>query len=137
MVEVHAMGDSETEAYAPIVGAGPNSTALHYDKLSRKIQDGDIVVMDVGAQYSGYAADIRAPFRPTENTRLGSARFTTLFSARKCRSRGAEARRHHGLPRKKNSPSTSRTTTSIPTARTSTANRWGNISSIDWATTSA
>ena len=58
MVEVHAMGGSEAEAYAPIVGAGPNSTALHYDKLSRKIQDGDIVVLDVGAQYSGYAADI-------------------------------------------------------------------------------
>jgi Xaa-Pro aminopeptidase len=58
MVEVHAMGGSEAEAYAPIVGAGPNSTALHYDKLSRKIQDGDVVVMDVGAQYSGYAADI-------------------------------------------------------------------------------
>ena len=58
MVEVHAMGGSEAEAYAPIVGAGPNSTVLHYDVLSRKIQDGDIVVMDVGAQYSGYAADL-------------------------------------------------------------------------------
>jgi Xaa-Pro aminopeptidase len=58
MVYVHAMGGSEAEAYAPIVGAGPNSTALHYDKLSRKIEDGDIVVIDVGAQYSGYAADI-------------------------------------------------------------------------------
>jgi len=58
MVEVHAMGGSEAEAYAPIVGAGPNSTALHYDRLGRKIQEGDIVVMDVGAQYSGYAADI-------------------------------------------------------------------------------
>jgi Xaa-Pro aminopeptidase len=58
MVEVHATGGSEAEAYAPIVGAGPNSTSLHYDNLGRKIQDGDIVVMDVGAQYSGYAADI-------------------------------------------------------------------------------
>jgi len=58
MVEVHAMGGSENEAYRPIVGAGPNSTALHYDLLARKIQDGDIVVLDVGAQYSGYAADI-------------------------------------------------------------------------------
>ena len=58
MVEVHASGGSEREGYAPIVGAGPNSTALHYDKLSRKIEDGDIVVMDVGAQYSGYSADI-------------------------------------------------------------------------------
>jgi Xaa-Pro aminopeptidase len=58
MVEVHAMGGSEAEAYAPIVGSGPNSTSLHYDKLSRKIQDGDVVVMDVAAQYAGYAADI-------------------------------------------------------------------------------
>jgi Xaa-Pro aminopeptidase len=58
MVEVHAMGGSEAEGYAPIVGAGPNSTALHYDRLDRKIEDGDIVVLDVGAQFSGYSADI-------------------------------------------------------------------------------
>jgi Xaa-Pro aminopeptidase len=58
MVEVHQMGGSEAEGYAPIVAAGPNSTALHYDRLSRKIEDGDIVVLDVGAQYSGYSADI-------------------------------------------------------------------------------
>ena len=58
MVEAHASGGSEAEGYAPIVGAGPNSTALHYDKLARKIEDGDIVVLDVGAQYSGYSADI-------------------------------------------------------------------------------
>ena len=58
MMEVHAMGGSEAEGYAPIVGAGPNSTALHYDRLSRKIEDGDVVVMDVGAQFSGYSADI-------------------------------------------------------------------------------
>jgi len=58
MVEVHGMGGSEAEGYAPVVGAGFNSTVLHYDKLSRKIEDGDIVVLDVGAQYSGYSADI-------------------------------------------------------------------------------
>jgi Xaa-Pro aminopeptidase len=58
MVEVHAMGGSEAEAYAPIVGTGINSTVLHYDKLARKIEDGDVVLMDVGAQYAGYAADI-------------------------------------------------------------------------------
>lgn len=58
MVEIHAMGGSEAEGYTPIVGAGPNSTSLHYDKLDRKIADGDIVVIDVGAQYSGYSADI-------------------------------------------------------------------------------
>src|SRR5215471_2476398 len=70
MVEVHAAGGSEREGYAPIVGAGPNSTALHYDKLSRKIEDGDIVVLDVGAQYSGYSADIT-------RTIPANGRFTT------------------------------------------------------------
>ena len=58
MAEIHAWGGSEAEGYAPIVGAGPNSTALHYDKLARKIEDGDIVVLDVGAQFAGYSADI-------------------------------------------------------------------------------
>src|SRR5712692_7230218 len=58
MVEIHAWGGSEAEGYAPIVGAGPNSTTLHYDKLSRRIEDGDIVVLDVAAQYAGYSADI-------------------------------------------------------------------------------
>ncbi len=58
MEYVHAMGGAEDEAYAPIVGAGINSTVLHYDKLFRKIEDGDIVLMDVAAQYAGYAADI-------------------------------------------------------------------------------
>jgi Xaa-Pro aminopeptidase len=58
MVEVHAMGGSEAEGYAPIVGSGRNSTTLHYDRLDRKIQDGDVIVLDVGAQYAGYSADI-------------------------------------------------------------------------------
>jgi len=58
MVAIHQNGGCETEAYSPIVGAGFNSTVLHYDKLGAKIQDGDIVVLDVGGQFSGYTADI-------------------------------------------------------------------------------
>jgi Xaa-Pro aminopeptidase len=58
MVEIHSEGGCETEAYAPIVGSGFNSTVLHYNKLDREIDGGDIVVLDVAGQYSGYAADI-------------------------------------------------------------------------------
>lgn len=58
MVEIHAYAGCETEAYSPIVGTGINSTVLHYNKLDRKIADGDIVLLDVGGQYSGYASDI-------------------------------------------------------------------------------
>ena len=58
MVEIHAYAGCETEAYAPIVGTGFDSTVLHYNKLDRRIEDGDIVLLDVAGQYSGYAADI-------------------------------------------------------------------------------
>jgi len=58
MTAVHLEGGAEAEGYAPIVGAGFNSTVLHYDKLDRKIAPGDIVVLDVAAQFSGYSADL-------------------------------------------------------------------------------
>jgi Xaa-Pro aminopeptidase len=58
MVDIHAYAGCETEAYAPIVGTGFNSTVLHYNKLDRRIEDADIVLLDVGGQYSGYASDI-------------------------------------------------------------------------------
>jgi Xaa-Pro aminopeptidase len=58
MVEIHSEAGCETEAYAPIVGSGINSTVLHYNKLDRKIDGGEVVLLDVAGQYSGYAADI-------------------------------------------------------------------------------
>jgi Xaa-Pro aminopeptidase len=58
MKEVHEWAGCEREAYAPIVGTGFNSTVLHYAGLNDQIKDGDIVVMDVGGEYGGYAADI-------------------------------------------------------------------------------
>lgn len=58
MVDIHQSGGCEAEAYSPIVGAGFNSTVLHYDKVGARIEDGDVVVLDVGGQFSGYTADI-------------------------------------------------------------------------------
>jgi Xaa-Pro aminopeptidase len=58
MKEVHEMEGCSREAYAPIVGAGLYSTVLHYDDLKNEIKDGDLVVIDVGGEYGGYAADI-------------------------------------------------------------------------------
>ena len=58
MEYVHQYGGCEQEAYPPIVGTGFNSTVLHYSRLRAQIKPGDVVVLDVGCQYSGYAADI-------------------------------------------------------------------------------
>jgi Xaa-Pro aminopeptidase len=48
----------ERPAYASIVGTGFHSTVLHYSAGSTVIKDGDIVVLDVAGEYSGYASDI-------------------------------------------------------------------------------
>ena len=45
-------------AYSPIVGSGPNSVALHYARNSRRMDGGEVVVMDAAAECDGYAADI-------------------------------------------------------------------------------
>jgi Xaa-Pro aminopeptidase len=49
---------AERPAYSSIVGSGPNSTTLHYRDADRVMQDGELLLMDVGASYQGYAADV-------------------------------------------------------------------------------
>lgn len=58
MEYVMKRGGCERMAYAPIVGSGINSTVLHYSQNSRRMEDGDLLLMDVAGEYGGYAADI-------------------------------------------------------------------------------
>jgi Xaa-Pro aminopeptidase len=44
--------------YPSIVGSGPNGTTLHYDVNRRRVQDGELVVVDAAAEYGQYTADI-------------------------------------------------------------------------------
>jgi len=53
---------AERPAYGSIVGSGPNSTTLHYNQNDRYMRDGEVLLMDVGASYRGYAADITRTF---------------------------------------------------------------------------
>jgi Xaa-Pro aminopeptidase len=41
-----------------IIGSGSNSTILHYDLNSRRLEAGDVIVMDIGAKCRGYTADV-------------------------------------------------------------------------------
>ena len=58
MTAVYFDHGCERNAYAPIVGSGPNSTILHYSRNSRRMDRGELLLMDVGAECAGYAADI-------------------------------------------------------------------------------
>lgn len=45
-------------AYSTIVGGGPNATVLHYIRNDQPLRDGELVLIDAGAEVQGYAADV-------------------------------------------------------------------------------
>jgi Xaa-Pro aminopeptidase len=45
-------------AYAPIIGSGKNACVLHYVENDKICRDGDMVLMDVAAEYAGWASDL-------------------------------------------------------------------------------
>ncbi len=49
-------------AYTPIVGGGANGCILHYRENSDLLRDGDLLLIDAGAEYEGYASDITRTF---------------------------------------------------------------------------
>lgn len=49
---------AERVGFPSIVGSGPNSVILHYDTNRRRMEDGDLVVVDIGAEYGYYTADV-------------------------------------------------------------------------------
>ncbi len=58
MTNVYFENGCERSAYPPIVGSGGNATVLHYNKNARRMDSGELVLMDVGAECSYYATDI-------------------------------------------------------------------------------
>lgn len=49
-------------AYTTIVGGGENACILHYVNNDQELKDGDLVLIDAGAEYLGYASDITRTF---------------------------------------------------------------------------
>jgi Xaa-Pro aminopeptidase len=45
-------------SYLPIVGSGANSCVLHYHANNRRMEDGDLLLVDAGCEYDYYASDI-------------------------------------------------------------------------------
>ncbi len=49
-------------SYTSIVGGGANATILHYIDNKDELHDGDLLLLDAGAEYKGYASDITRTF---------------------------------------------------------------------------
>jgi len=53
---------AQAVAYPSIVGSGPNACVLHYRDNNRQMVDGDLLLIDAGCEYRGYASDITRTF---------------------------------------------------------------------------
>ena len=59
---VFTRNGAERPGFPSIVGSGINSTVLHYNTNRKRIDAGDLIVVDIGAEYSYYTADITRTF---------------------------------------------------------------------------
>jgi len=62
MLRTYRRHGAERPAYESIVGSGPNATILHYRKNDRRLEDGDLLLIDAGAEVEYYAADVTRTF---------------------------------------------------------------------------
>jgi Xaa-Pro aminopeptidase len=62
LLETFRRHGSERPAYGSIVGSGPNATVLHYRRNDRRLEDGDLVLIDAGCEYAYYASDVTRTF---------------------------------------------------------------------------
>lgn len=62
MAYTFKLRNADNWGYPDIVGCGPNATTLHYVESQGPVKQGDLLLMDVGAEYDHYTADITRTF---------------------------------------------------------------------------
>lgn len=58
------MRGAQRMAFNPVVGGGPNGSVIHYSRNDRKVNDGELVLMDIGCEFHGYVSDMTRTWPP-------------------------------------------------------------------------
>lgn len=74
MTYTFKLRNADNWGYPDIVGCGPNATTLHYIESQGAVKSGELLLMDVGAEYEHYTADITRTF--PVNGKFNSAQAT-------------------------------------------------------------
>jgi Xaa-Pro aminopeptidase len=85
--------------YPSIVGCGPNATTLHYVESQGEIKKGDLLLMDVGAEYDHYTADVTRTF-PTNGkfTKEQAEIYQIVFDAQEAAAKVIKPGANFGAP---------------------------------------
>ena len=55
---MNLLNKSKGFAYSPIIASGKNSNVLHYIQNNKQCKKGDVLLLDVGAEYGNYSSDM-------------------------------------------------------------------------------
>ena len=91
---------ADAVAYDTIVGGGPNAAVLHFPPSGRRLHDGELVLIDAGGEFRGYASDVTrtypvsGSFTPEQAELHALVRAACLAATDRCRA-GVEWRDVH------------------------------------------
>jgi Xaa-Pro aminopeptidase len=90
--EVYLRNGAMSWGYPSIVGSGPNATILHYQKSSRRIEPGDLLLVDAAANYQGLTGDITRTY-PVDGTFSREQRdiYDIVYAAQQAGEQAAKA----------------------------------------------
>src|SRR4051812_36675993 len=90
--EVYLRNGAMSWGYPSIVGSGPNATILHYEKSNRKMEPGDLLLVDAAANYQGLTGDITRTY-PVSGTYTKEQRdiYDIVFAAQQAGEKAARA----------------------------------------------
>jgi Xaa-Pro aminopeptidase len=90
--EVYLRNGAMSWGYPSIVGSGPNATTLHYQKSLRKMEPGDLLLVDAAANYQGLTGDITRTY-PVDGTYSREQRdiYEIVFAAQQAGEKAARA----------------------------------------------
>lgn len=79
-----ALGGAQRPAYVPVVASGANALILHYTANNHIIDSDELILIDAGCEYNGYASDITRTY-PASGTFGGPQRelYSAVLSAQK------------------------------------------------------
>lgn len=91
-------------AFDTIIAGGPNSAVLHFSPTRRPFSDGELVLIDAGAEYRGYASDVTRTYPAVGSFTAEQAELHTLvraagLAAIRCCTAGTEWRDVHRTAR--------------------------------------
>ncbi|KAH9172158.1 peptidase M24 [Lactarius sanguifluus] len=85
-------------AYVPVVASGENALVIHYTRNDHLLRDGELVLLDAGGEYNGYASDITRTF-PVNGTFTPPQRelYAALLATQKALVKECAVVRGHSL----------------------------------------